>query len=176
MGAMKRMLEEVAERMEIEDISDPRVLAEADRLLSVNHRRLVVIESHPNIGGFWTGMVGTEQEVLNYLRAADEKGTLDYTWLILELKAKADDETADWLRFDDSEVVGLRKVKIGRSTEGTPPLPGLEKRLAGIEVSAYGQHQSAWSLLQAMSEEEIAQVLSDTLEGMLQSGRVKCET
>ena len=74
------------------------------------------------------------------------------------------------------EVVGLQKVKIGRSNEGTPPLPGLEKRLAEIKAEAYGQNQSAWSLLQAMSDEEIAHVLSDTLEGMLQSGRVKCET
>jgi len=171
MGAVKRMAEDVARRMEIEDISDPRVLAEVDRQLSINHRRLVVIESHPNSGGFWTGKVGTEQEVLDYLKDADMKGHLDYVFCILEMKEGADHETSDWLELDGIEPIGLRKVKIGRSPEGTPPLPGLEKRLAGIEAEAYGQHRSVWSLLQAMTDEEIALTFSDTLEEMLQMGR-----
>lgn len=171
MGAVKRMAEEVAERMEIGDISDPRVLAEVDRLLSINLRRLVVIESHPNSGGFWTGKVGTERETLDYLRDAEKKGDLDYVFCILELKEKAGHETCDWLEFVDGEPDRVADIAIGRSPEGTPPLPGLEKRLAGIQADAYGQERSVWSLLQAMTDEEIALTFSDTLEEMLQAGR-----
>jgi len=171
MGAVKRMAEEVAERMEIDDISDPRVLAEVDRQLSINHRRLVVIESHPNSGGFWTGKVGTEREVLDYLKQAEKKGDLDYVFCILELKEKAEHETSDWIEFEDSEPIRVAKVAIGGSTEGTPPLPGLEKRLAGIEAEAYGLSRSVWSILQAMSDEEITLTFSDVFEEMLQSGR-----
>ena len=171
MGAIKRMAEDVARRMEIEDISDPRVLAEVDRQLSINHRRLVVIESHPNSGGFWTGKVGTEQEVLDYLKEAEKKGDLDYVFCILELKEKAEHETSDWIEFEDCEPDRVADIAIGGSPEGTPPLPGLEKRLAGIEAEACGQHRSVWSLLQAMTDEEIALTFSDTLEEMLQMGR-----
>jgi len=172
MGAtVKRMMDEVASRMEIDDTNDPRVLEEVGRLLAISHRRLIVIESHPNSGGFWTGKVGTEQEVLDYLTDADMNGLLDYVFCILELKEKSDHETCDWLELDGNEPIGLRKVKIGRSPDGTPPLPGLEKRLAGIEADGYGQHRSVWSLLQAMTDEEIALTFSDTLQEMLQSGR-----
>jgi len=170
MGAVKRMAEDVARRMEIEDISDPRVLAEVDRLLSINHRRLMVIESHPNSGGFWTGKVGTEREVLDYLKQQDKDGTLDYVFAIVELKEGAEHETSDWLELDGTEVIGLRKVKVGRSPEVTPPLPGLEKRLAGIEAQAYGQKRTVWAMLQGMTDEEIARTFNDVLETLLQVG------
>lgn len=169
MGGVKRMAEEVARRMEIEDISDPRVLAEVDRQLSIDYRRLVVLESHPNIGGYWVGKVGNEREVLDYLRDTAKKGTLDYVFCIVELKEKAEHETNKWIDFQLGIGVDepkLRKVEIG-GTVGTPPLPGLEKRLAGIQAEAYGQHRSVWSLLQAMSDEEVALAFGD----MLQSGR-----
>lgn len=38
MGAIKRMMEEVAERMEIDDPNDERVKAEVERLLSLSQR------------------------------------------------------------------------------------------------------------------------------------------
>lgn len=170
MGAVKRMAEAVAERLEIDDISDPRVLAEVERQLSVNHRRLVVIESHPNSGGFWTGKVGTEREVFEYLKAAEKSGQLDYVLTILELKEKAEHETSDWLKFEEYAPVAVRRVVIGKSPEGTPPLPGLEKRLAGIEAQAYGQKRTVWAMLQAMTDEEIAETFSDLLETLLQAG------
>jgi len=175
MGAVKRMAEEVAERMEVNDISDPRVIAEVERLLSLNHRRLLVVESHPNSGGFWTGKIGSEGEILQYLQKLEKDGTLDYVFAIAELKEGAGDEIAEWVELDGIELVGVRKVTIGGSEEGTPPLPGLEKRLAGIQAQAYGHHQSVWKLLQRMSDEEIGNYFSDCLEGMLQSGRVKPE-
>ncbi len=50
-------------------------------------------------------------------------------------------------------------------------MPGLEKRLADIEASAYGQKRSVWGLLQAMTDEEIALTFGDVLEEVLQSGR-----
>ena len=171
MGAVKALIDEVAGRMEIEDVSDPRVQAEVDRLLSINHRRLVVIEAHPNSGVIWVGKVGTEREILDYLKAADTEHDLNYVFAILELKEKATIETDNWIEFDEAEPIGLRKVNIGSSPEGTPPLPGLEKRLAGIQAEAYGQHRSVWSLLQAMTDEEIALTFDDTLEEMLQTGR-----
>jgi len=39
MGGVKRMMEEVAERMGIDDFNDPRVKTEVNRQLSINHRR-----------------------------------------------------------------------------------------------------------------------------------------
>lgn len=170
MSGIKRMMEEVAERMEIVDPNDPRVKAEVERLLSLNHRRLVVLESHPNSGGCWVGKVGTEPEIMDYLKKAEKEGNLDYVFALLELKEEAGDEVTDWLEFDGSEPLGMREVAIGRSPEGTPPLPGLEKRLAGIEAEGYGVKKSVWSLLQGMSDEEIGEYFSDCLEGMLQSG------
>lgn len=172
MGAVKRLAEEVAARMEIDDISDPRVLAEVDRQLSVNHRRLVVIESHPNIGGFWTGKVGTEREVFEYLKEAERSGHLDYVSIILELKERAEDETQGWLVFEEYQPVAVGKKSIGDRPEGTPPLPGLEKRLAGIQAHAYGATESVCSILQGMSDEEITVTFCDLLEGMLQSGKL----
>ena len=183
MSGIKRLMEEVAERMEIDDPNDSRVKAEVERLLSINHRRLIVVESHPNSGGFWTGKIGTEQEVLQYLQKLEKDGNLDYIFAIAELKEGSDDEVADWIEFDGIEPIKLREVAIGSRPEGTPPLPGLEKRLAGIEADAYGLKKSAWSILQSLTDEEICEVLSDLLQGLLQMGRElpvwekkKCET
>jgi len=175
MGAVKRMMEEVAERMEIDDPNDERVKVEVERLLSLHQRRLVLIESHPNSGGFWVGKVGTEVEILSYLKEQEDKGTLDYVFSLLELKEEAGDEVIDWVEFDGTEPIQMREVDIGTSPQPTPPLPGLEKRLAGIQASVYGHQRSVWHLLQGMSDEEIGNYFSDCLEGMLQSGRVKPE-
>jgi len=75
------------------------------------------------------------------------------------------------LKFDDYQPVGVLVRPVFSSPEGTPPLPGLEKRLAGIEAEVYGQKRSVWSLLQAMTDEEIALTFGDVLEEVLQSGR-----
>jgi len=171
MSGIKRMLEEVAERMEIDDPNDPRVEAEANRLLSLGERRFVVLETHPNSGGCWVGKLGTGSEVLEYLKDLEKKGQLDYVGNIIELKEKADEETQDWLKLDDYQPVGVLVRPVFSSPEGTPPLPGLEKRLAGIEAEVYGQKRSVWSLLQAMTDEEIALSFGDVLEEVLQSGR-----
>jgi len=175
MGGVKHMKAEVAQRMEIPDENDPRVEAEVERLLSLHQRRLVLIESHPNSGGFWVGKVGTEVEILSYLKEQEDKGTLDYVFALLELKEEAGDEVIDWVEFDGTEPIQTREVDIGTSPQPTPPLPGLEKRLAGIQAQAYGYHQSVWKLLQKMSDQEIGEYFSDCFEGMLQSGRVKPE-
>ena len=172
MSGIKRLMEEVAERMEIDDPNDPRVKAEVERLFSLSERRLVVVESHPNSGGFWTGKMGSEREILQYLKKLESDGTLDYVFAVVELKEGAGDEVADWIEFDGLEPIRLKEVNIGSSPQATPPLPGLEKRLAGIEAEAYGAKKSAWSLLQGMSDEEVSDYFSDCLEGMLQSGRL----
>ena len=172
MSGTKRLMEEVAERMEVSDPNDPKVLAEVGRLLSLDERRLVVLETHPNSGGCWVGMLGTESEVIQYLKRAHRQGNLDYVLWILELKERAGEETTQWIEFEDCEPIGI-VVRPPREHSGpTPPLPGLEKRLTGIEASAYGVKKSAWSLLQGMADEEIQEYFSDCLEGMLQSGRI----
>lgn len=171
MGAIKRMAEEVAERMEIDDPNDPKVLAEVGRLLSIDERRLVVMETHPNSGGCWVGKLGTETEILQYLAQLAKDGTLDYVGDIVELKEGAQAELLSWIELEDYQPVKVHSQPPKSDSGPTPPLPGLEKRLAGIEAEAYGQHKSVWSLLQAMTDEEIALTFSDTLEEMLQSGR-----
>jgi len=92
MGGTKQMMDEVASRMEICDPNDPKVLAEVGRLLSLNERRLVVLETHPNSGGCWVGKLGTESEILQYLAQLAKDGTLDYVGGIVELKEKAEEE------------------------------------------------------------------------------------
>ena len=165
------MKAEVAQRMEIPDENDPRVEAEVERLLSLSQRRLVVVESHPNSGGFRTGKMGSEREVLHYLKKLEKDGTLDYVFTIIELKEGADEEAAGWLEFDGIEPIKVMEVTIGSAPQPTPPLPGLEKRLAGIQAESCGQHRSAWTLLQAMTDEEVAFTFSECLEGLLQMGR-----
>ncbi|GAI24461.1 unnamed protein product [marine sediment metagenome] len=81
----------------------------------------------------------------------------------------------DWVEFDGTEPIQMREVDIGSAPQPTPPLPGLEKRLAGIQASAYDHQRSVLSLLQGMWDEEITEYFSDCLEGILQSGRVKSE-
>ncbi len=172
MSGTKRLMEEVAERMEIDNPNDPKVLAEVGRLLSIDERRLVVMETHPNSGGCWVGMLGTETEILQYLAQLAKDGTLDYVGDILELKEGAQAELLSWIELEDWQPVRVHIQPPKPHSGPTPPLPGLEKRLAGIEAKAYGQKRSAWSLLQAMTDEEIALTFGDCLEGMLQSGRL----
>jgi len=172
MGGTKAMMDEVASRMDIYDPNDPRVLAEVGRLLSLDERRLIVLETHPNSGGCRCGMLGTEIEVIQYLKQMADEGTLDYVGGILELKPKAEEETLRWIEIEDCQPIRVQ-IRPPREHSGpTPPLPGLEKRLAGLEVEAYGIKKSVWSLLQGMYDNEIEEVLSDCLEGMLQSGRL----
>ena len=172
MSRIKDMMDEVANRMEIDNVNDPRVEAEVNRLLSLGERRFVVLETHPNSGGCWVGKLGTEREVLEYLKDLEKKGQLDYVGGIVELKEDAHDEVLDWIKFEDYEPVGVTIRPPKEYSGPTPPLPGLEKRLAGIEAEAYGAKESAWSLLQGMSDEEVSEHFSDCLEGMLQSGRL----
>lgn len=173
MSAIKNLMDEVAARMGVTDPNNPAVLEEVERLLSVNDRRLVVVESHPNAGGFWVGKVGTEREVSEYLKTAEGNGDLDYIYAILELKKGAHDEVTKWIEFDDlSEPIKLLvSERTPGGAKGTPPLPGLEARLAGIKSEAYGQQHSVWSILQTLADEEIASAFSDLLETMLQEGR-----
>jgi len=172
MSGTKRLMEEVAERMEIDDPNDPKVLAEVGRLLSIDERRLVVMETHPNSGGCWVGKMGTETEILQYLAQLAKDGTLDYVGDILELKEGAQAELLSWIEFEDYQPVKVHIRPPQPHSGPTPPLPGLEKRLAGIEAVAYGAKKSVWSLLEGMSDEEISEYFSDCLEGMLQSGRL----
>jgi len=172
MGGTKAMMEEVAERMEVTDPNDPKVLAEVGRLLSLDERRLVVLETHPNSGGCWVGMLGTETEIIQYLKQLAIDGTLDYVGGIVDLKEGAHDEVLDWIEFEDYQPVRVHIRPPKEKSGPTPPLPGLEKRLAGIEAEAYGAKKSVWSLLEGMSDEEISEYFSDCLEGMLQSGRL----
>ena len=171
MSGVKHMMDEVASRMEIDDPNDPKVQAEVARLLSITDRRLVLIESHPNSGGFWVGRVGTEREVLEYLKKAEAEGNLDYAFSLIELKKGAGDEITDWIEFDGTDPIKLLERTPGGTTNGTPPLPGLEARLAGIQAEAYGQHRSVWSILQSLTDDEVAETFSDLLETVLQEGR-----
>ncbi len=172
MGGTKQMMDEVASRMEICDPNDPKVLAEVGRLLSLDERRLVVLETHPNSGGCWVGKLGTEKEIIQYLAQLAKDGTLDYVGGIVELKEKAEEEILEWIEFEDFQPVRVH-IRPPREHGGpTPPLPGLEKRLAGIEAEAYGVKKSVWSILQGMYDNEVEEFFSDALEGMLQSGRL----
>jgi len=172
MGATKRLMEEVAGRIANGDPNDPKVLAEVGRLLTLDERRLVVLETHPNSGGCWIGKLGSEGEVIRYLKELAKAGTLSYVGGILELKEKAEEEILQWIEFEEFEPIRVQ-IRPPREHSGpTPPLPGLEKRLANLEVEAYGIKKSVWSLLQGMDDSEIEEVLSDTLEGMLQAGRL----
>ncbi len=180
MGRTKAMMDEVASRMEISDPNDPRVLAEVGRLLSLDERRLIVLETHPNSGGCWVGKMGTETEILQYLAQLAKDGTLDYVGDILELKNGAQAELLSWIELEDFQPVKVHIRPPKPHSGPTPPLPGLEKRLAGIEAEAYGVKKSVWSILQGMYDQEIEDFFSDALEGMLQSGRAylcpKCQT
>lgn len=171
MSGIKHMMDEVAVRMGIDDPNDERVKAECERLLSITDRRLVILESHPNMGGYWFGKMGTEAEMLAYLKEQEAEGTLDYVYAILELKEGAKEESDDWLEFEDGQPVGVKPRTPSGVTNGTPPLPGLEARLAKIEAKAYGQHHSLWSILQSLTDDEIAEAFSDLLETVLQEGR-----
>ncbi len=171
MGQVKHMMDEVAKRMEIKDPNDPKVQAEVERRLSINNRRLVLVESHPNSGGFWVGRIGTERQIQEYLKQLETDSTLDYVFAIAELKPGAGNEASDWIEFDGADPIKLRKRKPGHSVTGTPPLPGLEARLAKIQSEAYGQRQSVWSILQVLSDEEIAETFTEVLESLLHEGR-----
>lgn len=174
-SGIKHTMDEVAQNMGVYDPNDPKVLAEVDRLLHRDDRRLIVLETHPNSGGCWVGKLGTEREVIAYLKEMAEKGTLDYVGDILELKEKAEAEIQSWIEFEDYQPIRVAirppKDRVGP----TPPLPGLEKRLAGLTAEAYGQKKSVWSILQGMYDGEIEEFFSDALEGMLQSGRLMPE-
>ena len=172
MGGTKQLADEVAARMEIQDPNDPRVEAEVNRLLTLYERRFVVLETHPNSGGTRVGKLGSGSEILAYLKGMEEKGLLDYVGSIVELREKADEETLKWLDYDEGEWRGVRPHVAFRAPDGTPPLPGLEKRLAGIEVSAYGSRKKVQSILHVMSDQEIETVFADILETMLQGGRL----
>ena len=80
-------------------------------------------------------------------------------------------EILGWLDYDDGEWRGVRPGPAFRAPDGTPALPGLEKRLDGIRVSAYGKEWKVWSILQVMTEDEIVLSFVEVLEDMLQSGR-----
>jgi hypothetical protein len=171
MGGVRHMMDEVAARMEIDDPNDPKVQAEVERLLSITNRRLVVLETHPNSGGMWFGKMGTESEIFAYLKKLKADGTLDYVYGIVELKDGAEDEACIWIQFDGSQPVKVNPWRPDVKLNGTPPLPGLEARLAKIEADAYGEKHSVWSILQSLSDQEISELFSVTLESCLQEGR-----
>lgn len=172
MGGTKHLMDEVAKNMDISDPNDPKVLAEVGRLLSLDERRFVVLETHPNMGGCWIGKLGSASEVIQYLKEMATAGTLDYVGGILELKEKAEEEILKWIEFEDYQPIRVRIRPPAELTGPTPPLPGLEQRLAKLEVEAYGIKKSVWSLLQGMYDSEIEEVLSDAFESMLQADRL----
>jgi len=144
---MKKTMQEVADRMEIDDLNDPRVMAEVGRLFTLTERRLVVLETHPNSGGCWFGKLGTETEIIQYLQQLAKDGNLEYVGGIVELKEGAPEECQKWLEFVECQPISVRIRPPADKLSPTPPLPGLEKRLADIEASAYGQRRSVWSIL-----------------------------
>lgn len=75
-------------------------------------RELVVLETHPNSGGSWVGIAGTESEVKQYLENMESKGALDYVKSIHQLSDGADDEIEEWIEFEDFEPVGLKDREI----------------------------------------------------------------
>jgi len=56
----------------------------------------VVVESHPNMGGYWVGISGDKQKVIEYLKRSD----LDYIYAVLELKEKGEDVSKKFLKWD----------------------------------------------------------------------------
>jgi hypothetical protein len=171
MSAIKHLMDEVAARMEIDDPNDERVKAEVNRLLSITKRRVAVIACHPNGGPLYIDKMGDEDEVFQFLKELETKGFLDYVHSILVMAEQGEDEVGDWIEFEDGSPVRVKSQPPCHATNGTPPLPGLEARLAGLQVEAYGQHHSVWSILQALTDEEIAETFSEILETCLQQGR-----
>ena len=51
-----------------------------------NKKKYAVFETHPNMGGLWIGKIGTEEEILEYLRELEKSGNLDYVDFICELR------------------------------------------------------------------------------------------
>jgi len=45
-----------------------------------------VFESHPNTGSLWIGRIGTEEEVLEYVKCLIKEGGEDYISFICELR------------------------------------------------------------------------------------------
>jgi len=133
-------------------------------------RRLAVMETHPNSGGMWVGKLGTESEVMEYLRQMAEEGNLAYVGSVIELKDGAEVETEDWLELEDCEAVGV-KPRVVTDGHQPQPLPGLERRLAGIESNAYGTKKSALAILGVLTDEEISLTLDEVLQDLLQEGR-----
>ncbi|GAF85531.1 unnamed protein product [marine sediment metagenome] len=174
MGGTKQLADEVAAKMGIPDPNDSRVEAEVNRLLLLYEKRFVVLETHPNSGGTRVGKLGYGSEILAYLREMQEEGSLNYVGSIVELRENAYEETLEWLEYEHAEWTDVRSHVLFKAPDGTPPLPGLEKRLAGIEVSAYGSSYKVQSILHIMSDEEIETVFADLLESMLQ-GRPICQ-
>lgn len=172
MGGTKQLADEVAAKMGIPDPNDARVEAEVDRLLLLYEKRFVVLETHPNSGGTRVGKLGYGNEILAYLQEMEEEGCLNYVGSIVELREGASEEMLEWLEHEHAEWTGVRSHVLFKAPDGTPPLPGLEKRLAGIEVSAYGSRYKVQSILHGLSDEEIETVFADVLESMLQGGRI----
>lgn len=179
MGGTKELAEDVAARMEIPDSTDPRVEAEVNRMLVLYEKRFVVLETRPNSGGTRVGKLGSGGDILAYLKGLEEEGLLDYVGSIVELRENAYEETLEWLELEDAQRqtvhhqwTGVRSRVVFGAPDGTPPLPGLEKRLAGIRVSAYGSSKSVQSILHVMTDEEIETVFSDLMETMLQGGLI----
>ncbi len=159
MSQTKHLMDEVAARMGIQDPNDPRVQAEVERLLATTDRRLVVLGTHPNRGGCWIGKMGTTREVMDYLKDMAGKNQLDYVGSIIELKEGAEHETMDWLELEDCQPVRVIIRPPGQKGGATPPLPGIERRLAGIKVNAYGHESDALRILQGMTNEEITEAM-----------------
>ena len=170
------MMDEVAQRMEIDDPNDPKVQAEVERLLSITKRRVAVISCHPNGGPLYIDKMGNEDEVFKFLKELEATGCLEYVHSILVMAEQGEDEVCDWLDFEDGQPLGVKASPPRHTTNGTPPLPGLEVRLAGIEAEAYGQHRSVWSILQALTDKEIAETFGEVLESVLQAGRLCLES
>jgi len=171
MGGVKHMMDVVAARMEISDPNDPKVLTEVKRLLSITKRRVAVIACHPNGGPLYIDKMGNEVEVFQFLKELEAKGFLDYVHSILVMAEQGEDEVGDWIEFKDGSPIRVKASPPRYPTNGTPPLPGLEARLAKIEADAYGEKHSVWSILQSLSDQEISELFSLTLESCLQEGR-----
>jgi hypothetical protein len=167
----KHKMDEVAERLGILDPNDPRVLAEVERQLAVNERRVLVIGAHPNGSPIWLEKMGTEQQIIDYLKQAAQDGRLDYVCSVIVMEEGAEDSIADWLEFLDGEPIAIKPRQPAPMLQPPPPLPGIEDRLTRLQASYCLEKHSVWQILQSLTDEEVEQVFAGVLESMMQEGK-----
>jgi len=74
------------------------------------------------------------------------------------------------IQLSDSVGNLQKKAQIYKTGAESTELRELKERLMGIKASAYGTGRSAWEILQLMSDEDLEELFSGALEGILQAG------